>query len=150
MPDHIARAGIDPIDTPASALALIEGVAGVPARHQTIVLMLDGRSLGSVIAVVDHPDPATQPGQPSPEESNDEVIEVARVFARAASSSRQRQLIIASIRPDGALSTADPHRWTTLSQTVQACGAHLREWFVIGTAVHYPRALAGDPSRWPC
>jgi len=143
MSDHFPIAGVDPIDTPQRALTIIAHAMADPVRTQTIIVLIDHASQGSVIAVVDHRD-----GRET-EESNDEVLEVARVFAGAAARSVQRQLIIASIRTSGAMVDSDPQRWVELNRIVNDCGAHLREWFVIGTEVQYPRAHAGDVSRWP-
>ena len=143
MSEHFPTAGVDPIDTPLRALTIIAHAMADPVRTQTIVVLIDHASQGSVIAVVDHRDDRDR------EQSNDEVLEVARVFARAAARSRQRQLIIASIRTVGSMVDSDPQRWVELDRIVNDCGAHLREWFVIGSEVGYPRAVAGDVSRWP-
>lgn len=143
MPEHFPTAGVDPIDTPQRALRVIGHAMADPVRTQTIVVLIDHESKGSVIAVVDHRD------RRDDEHSFDEVLEVARVFAGAAARSRQRQLIIASIRPAGSMVASDLERWGELSRTVAECGAHLREWFVIGDEVQYPRAAVGDGSRWP-
>ena len=148
MPEHFPTAGIDPIDTPQRALRVIGHAMADPVRTQTIVVLIDHESTGSVIAVVDHRDDRAI-NRRDAEHALDEVIEVARVFAGAAARSRQRQQIIASIRPAGSMVASDLSRWGELARTVAECGAHLREWFVIGDEVQYPRAAVGDGSRWP-
>ncbi|MFW2332567.1 hypothetical protein, partial [Ilumatobacter sp.] len=54
---RMPRAGLDPIDEPAAALATFSLVMHRPRRHETIVLLLDdtrcGRSILTVTGTID-------------------------------------------------------------------------------------------------
>lgn len=136
-PRRVPRARIDPIDTEADALALVRGVLAIPARYETIVIVLDDarRGLG-VVSVSDTTDP-------------DQVIGVVECLARPdLFDGDGAALIVATARPGGTVDDGDIDRWLEICDLTDAAGVDLVEWFVVGRSISCPRDLLGAPPRW--
>lgn len=142
---RLPRAGIDPIDDDATALSLIRAVVAHPARHETIVVLLDDARRGIALVVVsDTIDP-------------DSVLEVAeRIFDPAVHDGRVGTAIVASIDPTDRSAgpverdLTDAERWLDLDEISTAHGVELLEWFVLsrGHGLSRPRELVNGPPRW--
>ena len=132
------RAGIDPVATPTAAHHLVDAVRARPPRHETVCVLLDQRRSGVGIVSVD--------GTVEP----DSVLDVVDlVVMTAVADDRVDACVVASIRPGGSDDLDDLERWSEMSIRLEEAGVELVEWFVLGTGVSCPRALLGEPSRWP-
>jgi hypothetical protein len=134
---RLPRAGVDPINDPAIALALIGSLLSVPPERETFAILLDHERRGmSVLHLVDDPHP-------------DAVFDVAELIVECAH--RQVQfgaVILVSVRPRESDELADADRWLELSDQFEGAGIELVEWFVIGRTTNLPRVLVGDLPRW--
>ncbi len=132
----VPRGGIDPIQSPDDALAVLALAA--PYGHDTIVITLDDDRRGSSVVIV------------SDTIERDALFDVIDFFASAvASEPTIRALIVASSRPDDDLDVDDVHRWMVASDLCRAGGLELIEWFVLGrSGPRCPRELCGEPARW--
>ncbi len=131
------RAGIDPIDCAESALSVIALAIQRPPVAETIALLLDHDQRGVCVTVV------------SGTERPDDAIEVAECLAAAgAQTGRLGALVLATVRPGHGALAGDGDRWLEMSDLTSAAGVELLEWFVIGTDIHCPRDLLGEPPRW--
>lgn len=138
---RVPRAGIDPIDGPAAALAVIDLAVRTPAAPESIVLLLDRQRRGLGITVV------------SDCWFPDDVLEVVECLSGAAGpTGAVHSLVVATVRPDGldpaAADGDDPMRWLELDRLAASADLELVEWFVIGPHVVCPRELVGEPERW--
>jgi hypothetical protein len=137
------RAGIDPVDTAAAALAVIRLAMHRPARAETIAIVLGDDHRGRSIVVVDGTD-----------DPDAVVAVVERLADTIAVSGRDGALVLASVRPGRGLVPGDVDRWLEASDIADGAGVDLLEWFVVdggagaGTA-WCPRDLLGEPPRWP-
>jgi hypothetical protein len=119
---------------PPQALAVLRLARHHPARHETIVLLLDGerRGLGLiVVAGTDHPDAV--------------ITVVDRVCDPAVHDGRVSSVVVASVRP---ADVHDPERWMELAWSAEQHGVELLEWFVDDAVVSCPRDSLGAPRRW--
>ena len=137
----LPRAGRDPIADEATALAVFLTAAHLPARNETLVMLLDDRRRGIALVVVS--------GTREP----DAVLQIAeRVFDPAVHDRRVGAAVIASIRPGshsvGDDPLADADRWLDLDEIAERSGVELVDWLVIGDGVNRPRQLVNAPSRW--
>jgi hypothetical protein len=136
------RAGIDPIDSPDAALAVIKLAMHVPLAAETIALVLDADHRGRTVVVVD--------GTDEPEC----VLEVTeRLVESIATSGRTGALVLASVRPGGRPTADDGDLWFEASELAEAAGVELLEWFVVtddtGPPTAWcPRDLLAEPPRW--
>lgn len=129
-------AGIDPIDDAAARL-LFDAMRSVPARYETIVVLLDPERRGHSIITVD----GTYDG--------DAVFEVAELAAAVADRCADiGAVVIASVRPGGSDELDDIERWLELDHRFAGATVELVEWYVYGRAVLRPRQLVGAPDRW--
>lgn len=137
--DHfIPRAGLDPIDSAESALAVIGLATGLPCSSETVVVLLDAERRGLGIVVV-HGTVDTEAVQ--------EIAEF--IAATPAADRRCDAVIIASCRPGHPYELDDAERWLELDHTFTMNDVELVEWFVIDAErVSCPRDLVGAPSRW--
>lgn len=156
---RVPRAGLDPIDDPLTALAVIRLAVHVPHVHETVVLLLDHARCGVGITVV------------AGTECPDDVIDVAECLVTAAAGTdRVGAMVVASVRPDGGpvcgvdgcdiggcdvggcdvdhVVEFDPERWIEMSEIAEEAGIELLEWFVIGRDVVTPRDQLGESPRW--
>ena len=155
---RVPRAGLDPIDGPATALAVVRLAVHVPHVHETVVLLLDHDRCGLGITVVG--------GTCRP----DDVLEVTEcLLTAAAGTDRVGAIVVASVRPDDSASAAchpdgckrgsddvddwipahwDPDRWVEMNELADTAGIELVEWFVISDHVTTPRDHFGEPPRW--
>jgi len=141
---QVPRAGHEPVDTAAGALAVVAMAMHHPPVPETIALVLDSDRRGRTIVVVD--------GTTTP----DTVLDVVeRVAESIAASGRPGCLVVASIRPGGGPEAFDDDRWLEASDIADDLGVDLLEWFVVGgdrpsVAAHAwcPRDLLGEPPRW--
>ena len=133
----LPRAGIDPIDDEATALAMVRLAAARPARHETIVVLLDHCRCGIGLVVVNG---TCEPGA---------VLEVAEcLLTPEAHDGRIGAVIVASCRPGGELDLADADRWLELDDLARRHDVELLEWFVEGAGLSRPRELVNAPPRW--
>ncbi len=136
------RAGIDPIDSPAAALAVIKLAIHLPLTAETIALVLDADHRGRTVVVVDRTD------------EPDSVLEVIERLGDAiATSGHDGALVLASVRPGGRPLDDDGDRWLEASELAEEFGVELVEWFVVTddigrTNAWCPRDLLGEPPRW--
>ena len=141
---RLPRAGIDPIDREATALAVVRTAAAWPLRHETIVVLLDDARCGIGLVVVNG---TTEP---------DAVLEVAEcLLDPAVHDGRVAAVIVASVRPDGRgpdvdaePDLTDADRWLELDEIATGCVVELVEWFVLGDGLSRPRELVNEPPRW--
>lgn len=133
----IPRAGIDPIDSEASALGLISLAASPRPMFETIAVLLDHQRRGLSILCVGHTfDPES-------------VLHVAdNVVESAHQHDEIGAVVIASVRPGGGDELDDLDRWFTIDEELNSVGVELVEWFVLGDGVSRPRSLVGAPDRW--
>ncbi len=134
------RANIDPIHSAELALQVFRAQMSDPLAYETLVMFLDTRLRGSTLVTVAHT-----------AEPND-VIDVAQSIATAVSGIVDVSgIVLASVRPDGALRTGDDDRWLEAADLVEDQGVLLVDWFILGKdTTHCPRELLGMPSRWRC
>lgn len=136
------RAGIDPIDSQAAALAVIKLAIHLPLTAETIALVLDADHRGRTVVVVDRT------------EEPDSVLEVIERLGDAiATSGRDGALVLASVRPGGRPLNDDGDRWLEASELAEELGVELVEWFVVTddigrTNAWCPRDLLGESPRW--
>jgi hypothetical protein len=136
------RAGIDPIDSQAAALAVIKLAMHLPLAAETIALVLDADLRGRTVVVVD--------GTEEP----DSVLEVTeRLVDAIATAGHPGALVLASVRPGGCPSLDDVDRWLEASDLAEAAGVELIEWFVVADdtgrpTAWCPRDWLGEPPRW--
>ena len=130
------RAGSDPIDD-AGAQLVIESMLALPARAETIVVLLDHERRGVSIIDVDGT------------HERDAVHDVAELVAQLALRMPEvGAVVIASVRPGGSDDLDDVDRWLDLDERLALAGVELVEWFVYGRSLCRPRVLLGDASRW--
>jgi hypothetical protein len=111
-------------------------VVRAPLRHETVVVLLDGRRCGDTIVVVDGTEHA------------DPCLVVERI-CEAVTGSGIEAIVVATVRPDGAMRPGDVDTWYETSALAETFGLELVEWFVVGPAgVECPRDLLGEPERW--
>ena len=114
------RAGIDPVDTAAAALAVIQLAMHRPRSDETIALVLDDDHRGRTVVVVD--------GTDDPDAVLDVVERVAEsIAATGRDGVPRRGLDPAGRRPD----PGDDDRWLEASDIADDAGVELLEWFVI-------------------
>jgi hypothetical protein len=144
-PRRVPRARIDPIACADDALALIRGVLAVPARPETIVVILDDAHRGLGIVSV------------SDTTSADAVVDVVECLAQPdLFGGDAAALVVATARPLYALDDAvegdtvgrDIDRWFEICDLAELVGLELVEWFVVGRSISCPRDLVGVPPRW--
>lgn len=137
-PARVPLGNVDPILSPGDALAVLTLAAAVPPRHETVVLLLDHRRVGSVVVSITGTD---RPGS---------FVHVVEWAVRAARSSRRvRALVAMTVRPGGQLTDRDVDQWLEASAIAERHGIELVEWFVAGLdGVDCPRDLLGEPERW--
>lgn len=138
LANRIPRALIDPIDSAADALALINVTMSQPPQSDTIALLLDHERRGLTVFTVTgttHPDAMF------------DLIDII-VHASNQGDSRLGGLILASIRPDGGIEPSDVDRWLEASDITELGGLELVEWFVVGNVTACPRDLLSEPPRW--
>ncbi|MEL6892949.1 MAG: hypothetical protein AAFP84_15255 [Actinomycetota bacterium] len=141
---RVPRAGIDPIDHPDPALALIDLVRADPPRHQILAIGLDPIGCGLSCLCVDGTDDA------------DAVVDVAALVAEHARRRRDdgvdvRGVVLASIRPGATAELHDGVRWHFVDELLTDAGLALVEWFVIGRGpggVTLPRHFVSAPAGW--
>ena len=135
---HVPRAYRDPINGPDDAIALLSVAIAEPLCYETIAIALDDRRCGGTITVV------------SDTVNPDAVVDVAEVMCMAMCKNPSiHSLLIASVRPGGAVCPGDVDRWLEASAIADSFGLELLEWFVIGPAgIECPRDLFGEPARW--
>lgn len=139
---RLPRAGLDPIDEPATALSTIASTIHRPLRFETILLLLDearcGRTIVTVTGTVD----------------GDSAIEIVEFVTQGVGCEHLGALVMASVRPaadadvDGDDDDGDVDRWLEMSEIASLAGVELLEWFVIGRAISCPRDRLGEPPRW--
>jgi hypothetical protein len=142
------RAGLDPITTPASALAVVELARSRPPREEIIAFLLDARHVGTgcILDVTGVRDAQ-------------EVLDVVDVIGRSVESEASgrhhvggapQSIVIASVRREERSPLDDIDLWQQLSDRCDEHGLTLREWFVLTPAgVSCPRELVCEPDRWP-
>ncbi|MCB1000692.1 MAG: hypothetical protein R2713_03440 [Ilumatobacteraceae bacterium] len=130
------RAGVDPLRDADDALALVEATMTLPLAPETIVVCLDQQRRGSRLLIVESSDGAELPWLLG------RICDVRLEPGDVA-------LVVASVRPGGAMVAADADRWLAASETLAHRGLELVEWFVVGhSGAACPRALVGEPERW--
>jgi len=139
---RVPRAGRDVIDGATPALAVIGLAMARPLVPQTVAVVLDAQRRGSSVVVVD--------GTVLPDALFDVVERLADAIAISGEAGG---LVVASIRPNGALLPDDGDRWMEASSIAELVGVELVEWFVIGDDggpldVWCPRVLIAEPPRW--
>jgi hypothetical protein len=136
------RAGIDPIDSPMAALAVIKLAMKLPLTAETIALVLDADHRGRTVVVVD--------GTHEP----DSVLEVTeRLVDSFATAGHTGALVLASVRPGDGPAPEDADLWLEASELAEAAGIELLEWFVIADdtgppTAWCPRDMLAEPPRW--
>ena len=134
------RAQIDPIHSGELALQVFRAQMSAPPMYETLAMFLDTRLRGSTLVTLAHTaDP-------------NDVIDVAQSIASVVSGIVDVSgIVLASVRPDGALCDGDDDRWLEAADLVEDQGVLLVDWFILGQHVtHCPRELLGMPSRWRC
>ena len=128
----------NPIRNGDDAMEVISLAVHQPLRPETIVLLLDDAGYGGTITVI------------SGTHRADDVLRVVECLAEVACASLTvAALVVASVRPNGAATSADIDRWLEASSLADSYGVQLTEWFVISpAAVECPRELLGEPERW--
>jgi hypothetical protein len=141
---RLPRAAIDPIDSAATALAVVELAMRRPLTAETIALVLDEDRRGRTVVVVD--------GTAEP----DALLDVVdRVAGSIAATGRTGAIVVASVRPGGGPLDDDDERWLEASDLADDVGVELVEWFVItgvtpsvAARAWCPRDLLGESPRW--
>lgn len=132
----VPRAGIDPIECEADALAVL--ALGAPYGHDTIVVLLDADRCGcSVMVVTDTHD-------------TEALFRVIDIVVEACTGRPEVDaVILATSRPDDDAQFDDAHRWLEASDQCRAGGLELVEWFILGrSGPQCPREMFGEPVRW--
>ncbi len=126
-----------PIRNSAEALDAMRTAISDPLRAETLGILLDDASRGSIVVV-------------SPIEHPDGMLQVADCLSAAGGlDPTVASLVLATIRPNGGVTAADVDRWLEASDIAESNGVPLVEWFVIGpSGVACPRDLLGEPERW--
>lgn len=136
---RLPRAGVDPIDSEHAALSMLTFVMHEPARHETIVLLLDSDRRGFGVLVVSGTIPF------------DAIFDVLDVIVEL-DVDELGAVVVASVRPPAAqggdLDEHDVDRWLEATAMLDERGLELLEWFVIGRDVSCPRDVFGEPPRW--
>lgn len=136
-PRRIPAAGIDPITSPYSALAVIISALSEPSRFETIIVTLDRERRGRVLLVVTGTAEA------------DSLLGVADMLAELAVGDPDAGgVVVASVRPGGGLEPGDFERWQEVDEICSDAGMDLVEWFVLGSSIHCPREIGGVVPRW--
>ena len=143
-PPGLPRAGVDPVDSEESALAVVSWAVGTPARAETLVVLLDRQRCGIAIVSVDGTRDA------------DDVLHVARhVLDPAVGHDLVAAAVIAPVRPGrrpeagDADPAGDADRWLELDGIATDHGVTLLDWFVLDDrGVSRPRDLVAAPARW--
>ena len=135
---RIPRARIDPIDDPATALALFRRTLAVPRRHETVIVLLDDERRGISIVTIDDTGDA------------DQVVGSVECFTRPELVDQGLgALLVATDRTTtGGLEPGDADRWFEMCDLADRVGVELLEWFVFGRTISCPRDLVGAPPRW--
>lgn len=134
---RLPRAGVDPIDSELVAFAMIAHMLGRPPRDETIALLLDDQRRGISVLVVNGTD------------RPDAMFAVLDLIVHGDHHGDELgAVVLASVRPGGAVDQADIDRWLEASDVLADRGIELVEWFVIGIDVTCPRDLLGEPPRW--
>ena len=139
---RLPQAGVDPIDSPEVALAMIGFMMGDPMRSETLVLLLDEQHRGIQVTVVNGTVPF------------DAVFDVVELIEETAFTADFDfdAVVIATVRPPERgvpdLDDRDVDRWLEANALLDDAGIDLLEWFVIGHGVACPRDLLGEPARW--
>jgi hypothetical protein len=134
---RVPRPYVDRIADEVTALALLSVVTASPPRPETIAVLLDDQRRGISVFVVS--------GTTSP----DAVLDVVDVIGAAAQvDDLLGGILLASVRPGGAVEADDVDRWLGASDALERRGVELVEWFVIGETVECPRDLLGAAPRW--
>ena len=140
---RVPRAGLDVIDAAEPALAVVRLAMSLPPAAETVALILDAERRGRSVVVVD--------GTVDP----DAVVEVVERLADAiAVAGESGALVVATVRPGGALLPDDGDRWMEASQLAELVGVDFLEWFVVGDdgrgtlTISCPRDLLAEPPRW--
>lgn len=108
----------------------------LPLAAETIVVCLDQQRRGSRLLVVESSDGRELPWLLG------RICDLRLEPADLA-------LVVASVRPDGAMVAADADRWLAASEMLEGRGIELVEWFVVGHGgAACPRALVGGAERW--
>ncbi len=134
---RLPRARIDPIDSEPVALSMIAHMMARPAEPETIALLLDDQRRGLTVLVVS--------GTERPDAMFDVIDLIADAYAR---DDEVGAVVLASVRPGGAIDDADIDRWLEASDVLADRGVELVEWFVIGADVGCPRDRLAEPPRW--
>lgn len=144
FPRRMPRGGVDPLTTPADALALLGSVVSRPWRTETIVVPLDAQHRGrEVVAItgIDDLAPVLERLLPA---LRDAGLRAQHVLAASVLTEP------APVLPDGAVRDgvwAD--RWLAAADTADQLQCPLLEWFVLGPGGPWcPRDLLGIPPRW--
>ncbi len=133
---RLPRAGIDPIDDAATALATIAMAIDRPLRHETIVVLLDDARRGRAIVVV------------SGTEAPDAAIEVVECLTQTEACVDVGAIVVCSVRPGSDATDADIDRWLEMSEIASLAGVEVLEWFVVGRSISCPRDRLGEAPRW--
>jgi hypothetical protein len=141
---RLPRADVDPIDSPAAALAIVELAVHRPLTDETVVVVLDAERRGRTVVVVDGTRDA------------DSVLDVVeRIAESIAGTGQPGCMVVASVRPGGGPLAGDDELWLEASELADDFGVELLEWFVIGgdrpsiaAAAWCPRDLLGERPRW--
>jgi len=138
LANQMPRALVDPIDSPADALTLIELTIKQPRQCETIAILLDHERRGLSIFTVTGTTEA------------DAMFDILDILVDTANSGTDRLggVILASIRPAGRVEPEDVDRWLEASEMLELGGLELVEWYVIGDDVACPRDLLGERPRW--
>lgn len=134
---RLPRARIDPIDSDAVALAMLARLITRPAQPETIALLLDDQRRGLTVLVV------------SGTEEPDSMFDIVDLIAHGDQLGDELgAVVLASVRPGGAIADGDVDRWLEASDVLADRGIELVEWFVIGVDVVCPRDRLGEQPRW--
>lgn len=135
---RLPRALVDPIDSAADALTLIDLTMKDPPGCNTVAILLDHERRGISIFTVTgttHPDAMF------------DVLDII-IDAGTEGDLDLGGVILASVRPDGRVEPADVDRWLEASDMTEFAGLELVEWFVVGAETSCPRDMLGQPPRW--
>ncbi len=137
----LPRAGVDRIDSPATALDLVANVISCPLVPETIVVTLDPQHRGRALLIVAgtlHPDRLLG------------VLDTVIAERKGVPPRNAGESVLAvSVRPGGDVLRSDVDRWLEASFLTDTVGVELLEWFVVGRRVVCPRDLLGERPRWP-
>lgn len=133
----LPRAGVDEVDL-AGVRAILDLALAAPLRHETIVIVLDGRRRGlAIVTVTDTVEPHA-------------VLDVVELMVSApAHRDRVGAVVVASVRPGAPAADGDVDRWLEMTDLAEAAGVELLDWLVVDAqGVSFPRDLLGEPPRW--